>query len=337
MAAAAATLAHPVGRACRQQPAGATFRASAAAPRLRTSSAAPLEQQQRAAQRVVRANAAETKVAQGATSEAEEYYEVTLQKPIGVKFGRGNDGGAYVIRTDPKLGNTDERIEVGDKVVKVSASFGGDIWEALNFGQVVYAIKTRNGDVYMKIRRNFGDMSALQEEELTDAEKQFKSERGGGNYGAGTKEMQARNYINRKEMERERRQLFDDGLSKFKKKNIEDALIDFENVLALEPKNYLGDDFSRVTQIYRVTQYNIACCYSMLEQLESGLEALNAAMGAGFEDYAKIRSDPNLSYLRKSPKFKALINRYDEPLINEGAIKALKSLFSFGKKDDDDL
>ncbi len=35
------------------------------------------------------------------------------------------------------------------------------------------------------------------------------------------------------------------------------SLIDFENVLSMEPKNYLGDDFSRVTQIYRVTQYNI--------------------------------------------------------------------------------
>ena len=59
------------------------------------------------------------------------------------------------------------------------------------------------------------------------------------------------------------------------------ALIDFENVLALEPKNYLGDDFSRVTQIYRVTQYNIACCYSMLDQADNGLEALNAAMASG--------------------------------------------------------
>ena len=52
-------------------------------------------------------------------------------------------------------------------------------------------------------------------------------------------------------------------------------------MLALEPKNYLGDDFSRVTQIYRVTQYNIACCYSMLGQEESGLEALNAALASG--------------------------------------------------------
>ena len=29
----------------------------------------------------------------------------------------------------------------------------------------------------------------------------------------------------------------------------------------MEPKNYLGDDFSRVTQIFRVAQYNVACCY----------------------------------------------------------------------------
>ena len=56
----------------------------------------------------------------------------------------------------------------------------------------------------------------------------------------------------------------------------------------------------------------------------------------GFEDYDKVRKDPNLATLRKSPKFKRVIDRYDEPIINEGAIKALKSLFSFGKKSDND-
>jgi hypothetical protein len=61
---------------------------------------------------------------------------VYLQKPLGVKFARGNDGGAYVSRSDASLGNTDPRIQAGDKVVKISASFGGDIWEAINFGQV---------------------------------------------------------------------------------------------------------------------------------------------------------------------------------------------------------
>lgn len=50
----------------------------------------------------------------------------------------------------------------GDKIAKISASFGTDVWDAQNYGQIMYAIRTRNGTVYMKIKRNFGDMSALQ-------------------------------------------------------------------------------------------------------------------------------------------------------------------------------
>lgn len=266
----------------------------------------------------------------------EEFYEVYLDKPLGVKFGRGRDGGAYITVTDAKLGNTSSEITPGDKVVKVSASFGGDVWDALNFGQVIYAIKTRNGQVYLKLKKNFGDMSQLEVDELTEAERQFKNERSGGNYGAGTKEMQERNYIARKEAERERRQLFDDALSKFRGGKVEEALIDFENVLAMEPKNYLGDNFARVTDVYRVTLYNIACCYSSLGQTENALESLDASMAAGFENFDKIRSDPNLAEARKSPKFKPIMDKYDEPILNEGAIKALKSIFSFGRKDEDD-
>jgi hypothetical protein len=290
----------------------------------------------RAAARVAAAAEAKAAAKPGAPPGPDDFYEVYLQKPLGVKFTRGNDGGAYVSVTNPSLGVTDPQIAVGDKVVKVSASFGPDVWEALNFGQVVYAIKTRNGEVYLKLKRNYGDMSALEEEELTEAEKQYKAERMGGNYGSGSKEMQARNYVARKEAERARRELFDDALKKFKGGATEAALIDFENVLALEPKNYLGDDFSRVTQIFRVTQYNIACCYSTLGQEDAGLEALDAALAAGFENFDKVRSDANLANLRKSKRFTKLINRYDEPLINEGAIKALKSLFSFGKAAADD-
>lgn len=43
------------------------------------------------------------------------------------------------------------RVQEGDKVVRISASFGTDVWEAKNFGQVMYAIKTRNGDVYLEL------------------------------------------------------------------------------------------------------------------------------------------------------------------------------------------
>lgn len=42
-------------------------------------------------------------------------------------------------------------LQPGDKVVACSASFGDDIWPAEGFGQVMYALKTRNGDVYLKL------------------------------------------------------------------------------------------------------------------------------------------------------------------------------------------
>ena len=45
------------------------------------------------------------------------------------------------------------------------------------------------------------------------------------------------------------------------------ALIDFEETISMEPKKYLGDNFSRVTQIYRVAHYNVACCYSVVNQV----------------------------------------------------------------------
>ncbi len=52
-------------------------------------------------------------------------------------------------------------VQPGDQIVAVSASFGTDVWEAKNFGQVMYAIKTRNGQVYMKLKRNFGDLGSF--------------------------------------------------------------------------------------------------------------------------------------------------------------------------------
>ena len=61
----------------------------------------------------------------------------------------------------------------------------------------------------------------------------------------------------------------------------------------------------------------------MVIQVDAGLEALNGALAAGFEDYGKVRSDSNLNNLRTSPKFKGIIDKYDEPLLNESAIKCV--------------
>lgn len=38
--------------------------------------------------------------------------KVDLPKPLGLRFARGSDGGAYIVANDPKLGNTDPRIQV---------------------------------------------------------------------------------------------------------------------------------------------------------------------------------------------------------------------------------
>ena len=40
--------------------------------------------------------------------------QVDLDKPLGLKFARGNDGGAYIIENDARKGNTDARIQVTD-------------------------------------------------------------------------------------------------------------------------------------------------------------------------------------------------------------------------------
>lgn len=47
----------------------------------------------------------------------------------------------------------------------------------------------------------------------------------------------------------------------------------------------------------------------------------------------KIREDPDLSALRDTDEFDELIAQFDEPFINENALKALGSVFGiFGRK-----
>lgn len=49
--------------------------------------------------------------------------------------------------------------------------------------------------------------------------------------------------------------------------------------------------------------------------------------------FQTIRTDPDLEVLRTSEKFVPLLNQFDEPFINENAMKAISSMFGFfGKK-----
>ena len=152
-------------------------------------------------------------------------------------------------------------------------------------------------------------MSCFEALQLDETAKMFQNERAGGNYGIGTKELQQRNYIAKKEDARKRRELFDDALDKFQAGDYEGALFDWENVLGMEPKVYVSDTFQRVTSIYQTTAYNIACCYGKMNQVDAGLSALEDALSAGFDDFGKVRSDPNLKVLRDSEKFKPIMNK----------------------------
>ena len=202
-----------------------------------------------------------------------EVYEVNLPKPIGVSFARGNDGMTYITAVNPRKGSVDGQITPGDKLLRVSASFGDETWEALNYGQIMYAIRTRAGDVYLQLLKRGGDMTIFEKKEMDETTKMFQNERAGGNYGYGTQELQQRNYIAKMEEARKRRELFDDGLEKFQAKDYEGALVDWENVLGMEPLNYMSDNFAMVSQVYKVSAFNIACCYAQMNQVDAGLEA----------------------------------------------------------------
>jgi hypothetical protein len=215
-------------------------------------------------------------------------------------------------------------------------------------------------------------------------------------------------------------------------RGLRQALVVFENVVGLEPKNYIGDNMQKVTDVYRIAQYNVACCYSMISQTDAAIDALKAALISGFDDYKcashslpalqsvaslshcvqhscpslkravtdsvtailrngrlllvldgslgrlkarrtvvchariacptppetqqgatppqttqkctaaltraagawgwdatgrMIRTDASLETVRKDPRFKQLIDRFDEPLLNENAMKVLKGMF----------
>jgi tetratricopeptide (TPR) repeat protein len=257
----------------------------------------------------------------GPPGEDVETYEVRGNRPLGINFAKGNNGRVYVKSV---TSTADPQVKAGDKVLFVSASFGPEVWEALNYGQVMYAIRTRSGGVYLKMEARGGDMTPL--EEAVDRS-QAQVESAGGNYGIGTRELQQTQYLEGKALERQRREDFQDALALYRSEDFEGALIAFENVKASEPANYISDNFSRVSDIYKIAAYNVACAYTALGQIEAGLEALEDCLDAGYDDYSNVRKDPNLARLREGEEFKELINRYDEPIFNENILKGIKNLF----------
>ena len=101
-----------------------------------------------------------------------------------------------------------------------------------------------------------------QEQEMSDIEKQFKSERGGGNYGVGTKEKQQANYMARKESEERRRELFDQALAKFKAGDIEGVRL---NALKCAYTYYLREHDPRGEVCTLRSMHGCALCGTLIK------------------------------------------------------------------------
>lgn len=268
---------------------------------------------------VVKAAESQTEDTQSEGEENEEY-EVELDQPYGLKFAKGRDGGTYIDAIAPG-GSADKTglFTVGDKVVATSAVFGTEIWPAAEYGRTMYTIRQRIGPLLMKMQKRYGKMDSTGE--LTDKEI-LRAERNSGVISKRVRDIQMQNYLKKMEQKQLREKDLREGLQLYKSQKYEEALEKFESVLGSKPEQNEA----------AVASYNVACCYSKLNQIQAGLSALEDAMKEGYEDFKRIRTDPDLANLRASENFEPLLNRFDESFINENAINAIKSLFGFNKK-----
>ncbi|KAG5628417.1 hypothetical protein H5410_000134 [Solanum commersonii] len=173
----------------------------------------------------------------------------------------------------------------------------------------MYTIRQRIGPLLMKMQKRYGKVEEVGE--LTEKEI-IRAERNAGFISDRVREIQVTNARRKKEQKEQRERDLREGLKLSKNGKYEEALEKFESVLGSRPT---GDEAA-------VASYN----------LQAGLSALEDAMEAGFEDFKRIRTDPDLANLRTSEDFETLMKKFDESFINENAINAIKSLFGFNKK-----
>ena len=55
--------------------------------------------------------------------------------------------------------------------------------------------------------------------------------------------------------------------------------------------------------------FNLACCYSMIQDADAAMEHLEKAIEKGFTDLRKIQTHAALQYLREQPEFTAFVAR----------------------------
>lgn len=80
------------------------------------------------------------------------------------------------------------------------------------------------------------------------------------------------------------------GIKKYKDYELEEAIQDFQKGLEINPKDI-------------ALHFNIACAYSLTEQVDEAYAHLDKAVEYGFTDFDKIRTHDDLAYVRIQPQF----------------------------------
>lgn len=57
-----------------------------------------------------------------------------------------------------------------------------------------------------------------------------------------------------------------------------------------------------------VAQYNLACSYSLVNEIDLALEALERAVEQGFREIEYMKQDHDLDNLRKDPRFRRILD-----------------------------
>lgn len=59
-----------------------------------------------------------------------------------------------------------------------------------------------------------------------------------------------------------------------------------------------------------VVFYNLACSYSLLDQITPALQSLEKALDLGYDDFKSLMSDPDMRNVRNNPRFQHLLRKY---------------------------
>lgn len=84
------------------------------------------------------------------------------------------------------------------------------------------------------------------------------------------------------------------GIKKYKDFDLDGAIEDFTKGLEINPKDI-------------ALHFNIACAYSLTEQVDKAYFHIDKAVQLGFKDFDKIKTHDDLAYVRIQPQFDAFV------------------------------